>query len=87
MPIEVVNALDLSPADIARWAELQRGQTRLDSPFLSPHWTLAVAKAQCDRGHEVKVAIRRGPEGEAIAFLPARIRQDVAMPVGSPMCD
>ena len=87
MPIQVVKALDLTPADIARWAELQRGQTRLDSPFLSPEWTLAIAKAQGDKGQEVKVAIERGPEGEALGFLPARVRQDVAMPVGSPMCD
>ena len=92
MPIEVVNALDLAPADIARWVELQRGQPRLDSPFLSPHWTLAVAKAQNtkeagEKGQDVKVAIQRGPEGEALAFLPTRIRQDVAMPVGAPMCD
>lgn len=87
MPLEVVKAVDLSPADVARWEELQRGQTRLDSPFLSPHWALAVAKAQGEKGAEVKVAIERGPEGEALAFLPARIRQGVAMPVGAPMCD
>jgi CelD/BcsL family acetyltransferase involved in cellulose biosynthesis len=87
LPIEVVKALDLASADIARWAELQRGQTRLDSPFLSPQWALLVAKAQGEKGQDVKVAIQRGPEGEALAFLPARVRQDVAMPVGAPMCD
>jgi CelD/BcsL family acetyltransferase involved in cellulose biosynthesis len=92
LPIEVVNALDLSPADIARWAELQRGQTRLDSPFLSPQWTLAVARAQSqgdkrDKGQTIKVAIERGATGQAMAFLPTRVRQDVAMPVGAPMCD
>lgn len=87
MPIEVVNALDLSPADIARWGELQRGQTRLDSPFLSPQWTLAVARAQGEKGQTIKVAIERGATGEALAFLPTRVRQDVAMPVGAPMCD
>lgn len=87
MPIEVVNALDLSPADVARWGELQRGQTRLDSPFLSPQWTLAVARAQGDKGQTIKVAIERGATGEAVAFLPTRVRQDVAMPVGAPMCD
>jgi len=87
LPIEVVNALDLSPADIARWSELQRGQTRLDSPFLSPHWTQAVARAQCEKGQAIKVAIERGATGEAVAFLPTRVRHDVAMPVGAPMCD
>lgn len=87
MPIEVVKALDLSPADIARWAELQRGQTRLDSPFLSPHWTLAVARAKGEKGGEVKVAMARDAAGQVQAFMPARVRHDVAMPVGSPMCD
>lgn len=87
MPIEIVKALDLSDADRERWAQLQHGQTRLDSPFLSPQWTLAVARAQGAKGDQVKVAIQRGPGGEALAFLPARVRQDVAMPVGAPMCD
>lgn len=87
LPIEVVKALDLSSSDVARWAELQRGQTRLDSPFLSPHWALAVAKAQAEKGDEVKIAIQRDASGQAVGFLPARVRQDVAMPVGAPMCD
>jgi len=87
VPIQVVKALDLSPADIARWMELQRSQARLDSPFLSPHWALSVARAQSDKGEDVKVAIVRGAEGEALAFLPARIRHGVAMPAGAPMCD
>lgn len=87
MSIEVVKALDLAPADIARWVELQRGQTRLDSPFLSPHWARTVATAQADKAQDVKVAIFRDGGGQAEAFMPARIRHDVAMPVGSPMCD
>lgn len=87
MSIEVIKALDLSPADIARWVELQRGQARLDSPFLSPHWAIAVAKAQAEKSQYVKVAIVRGPEREALAFLPARAKHGVAMPVGAPMCD
>jgi CelD/BcsL family acetyltransferase involved in cellulose biosynthesis len=87
LSIEVLKALDLSPADIARWVELQRGQVRLDSPFLSPHWAIEVARARTEKGSEVKVAIVRGPEGEAVAVLPARIRQGIAMPVGAPMCD
>ena len=62
VPIQVVKALDLSPADIARWMELQRSQARLDSPFLSPHWALAVARAQGDKGEAVKVAIVRGAD-------------------------
>lgn len=87
MKIEVVPALNLQPADIDRWSLLQAGQTRLDSPFLSPHWARAVAKAQGEGGKDVKVAILRGPDGQAIGFLPARVRSGVAMPVGAPMCD
>lgn len=87
MPIEIVKALDLSDADVARWTQLRRGQTRLDSPFLSPQWTLSVARAQADKSDQIRVAIERGAGGEAMAFLPVRVRQDVAMPVGAPMCD
>lgn len=87
LPIEVLRALDLSPVDIARWEALQHGQDRLDSPFLSPHWALAVARAQGDKGGEVRVAVQRRADGLGLAYLPLRLRRGVAMPAGSPMCD
>lgn len=87
MKIEVVPAMDLQPADIDRWSLLQAGQARLDSPFLSPGWTQAVARAQGAAGKDVKVAILRGDDGQASGFLPARTRSGIGMPVGAPMCD
>ncbi len=90
MKIEVVAALDLHPSDIDRWSSLQAGQPRLDSPFLSPRWTQAVARAReatGKRASDIKVAILRADDGQAIGFLPARVRADVGMPVGAPMCD
>lgn len=90
MKIDVVSALDLSPADIARWSSLQVGPLRLDSPFLSPRWTQAVARALDATGKkasDVKVAILRDDTGQAVGFLPSRVRSDVGMPVGAPMCD
>jgi CelD/BcsL family acetyltransferase involved in cellulose biosynthesis len=50
-------------------------------------WAQSVAQAQGEKGDDLKVAILRGAEGEALAFLPARIRHGVAMPAGAPMCD
>jgi len=90
LKIEVVAALDLHPSDIDRWSSLQAGQPRLDSPFLSPRWTQAVARAReatGKRASDIKVAILRADDGQAIGFLPARVRADVGMPVGAPMCD
>ena len=87
MKIDVVSALALQPADIDRWSLLQAGPARLDSPFLSPRWTQAVARAQGAAGKDVKVAILRDDTGLAIGFLPTRVRSHVGMPVGAPMCD
>ena len=90
LKIDVVSAMDLAPADIDRWSMLQSGQARLDSPFLSPRWTQAVARARIATGKaacDIKVAILRGADGQAVGFLPVRLRSDVAMPVGAPMCD
>jgi len=87
LKIDVVNALDLSCADSDRWTALQALQPRLDSPFLSPRWAQAVARAQGVAGHEVKVAIARGPDGRGEAFLAVRVRGGVAMPAGAPMSD
>lgn len=85
--IDVVEALQLTPEDSARWTALQTLQPRLDSPFLSPEWAKAVAVAQREKGDRVKVAVIRDEDGQALAFLPARIKAGVAMPAGAPMCD
>ncbi|PXA81287.1 cellulose biosynthesis protein CelD [Caulobacter sp. D4A] len=87
MKIDVIQALQLSPEDSARWTSLQALQPRLDSPFLSPQWAKAVATAQADQGDRVKVAVIRDDDGQALAYLPVRVKAGVAMPAGAPMCD
>ena len=58
MQIEILNPADLTPAQMARWSALQAARPELASPFLSPHWALAVALAQ-GRRSRVKVAVLR----------------------------
>ncbi len=88
MKIEVVRPWELTADAVARWTALQSADRVLESPFLSPHWPRAVAKAQGaptdNRG--VRVAVIGGlddPKG----FLAARVSAFSAMPAGAPMCD
>ena len=86
LKIDVVPALELSPETSARWSAAQSAAPRFDSPFLSPQWVQAVARAQGpDSG--VQVAIQHDTAGAPAAFLPVRRRGGTAMPVGAPMCD
>ena len=86
MKIDVVPALELPPEVSARWSAAQAAEPRFDSPFLSPQWVSAVARAQGpDSG--VQVAIQHDTAGQPAAFLPVRKRGDIAMPVGAPMSD
>lgn len=88
MRIDVVRPADLSDAAVARWSALQAADSRLDSPFLSPHWSRFVARAQrsdsADRG--VRVAVLGGLDNPR-GFLAARVGAFTAMPAGAPMCD
>jgi CelD/BcsL family acetyltransferase involved in cellulose biosynthesis len=86
LPIDVVRPSALSAADIDAWRALQAADPTLDSPFLSPDWTLAVERAQAGRRGTIQVAVLRDGD-KAVGFLPARIVGQVAMPVGAPMCD
>lgn len=85
MSIDLVPALDLGADDIAAWSRLQ-GDGVLSSPFLSPHWLQAAARAGGPDAARAKVAVLR-EGGEARAFLPARTGRITAMPVGAPLCD
>lgn len=86
MKIDVVPALELPPEVSARWSAAQAAAPRFDSPFLSPQWVSAVARAQGpDSG--VQVAIQYDAAGVPAAFLPVRKRGRTAMPVGAPMSD
>lgn len=88
MKIDVVRPWEMTAFAVERWAALQAADCALETPFLSPHWARAVARAQGpangDRG--VRVAVIGGmadPRG----FLAARVGPFAAMPAGAPMCD
>lgn len=88
MQIDVVRPWELTAHAVERWAALQAADPALDSPFLSPHWARAVARAQGpaadDRG--IRVAVLGGMT-EPKGFLAARVGPFTAMPAGAPMCD
>lgn len=88
MKIEVVRPWELTADAIARWTALQSADQRLGSPFLSPHWARAVAKAQgAPTDHRgVRVAVLGGMD-DPKGFLAARVSAFSAMPAGAPMCD
>ncbi len=85
MPIDLVPALKLTANDVEAWIRLQ-GDGPLASPFLSPMWAQAAARAGGPDAEQAKVAIVR-EDGAPTAFLAARVGRFTAMPVGAPMCD
>jgi len=86
--IDVVRPWELTAAAVERWTALQAADRALESPFLSPHWARAVARAQGpatgDRG--VRVAVLGGMD-DPRGFLAAKVGGTTAMPAGAPMCD
>jgi CelD/BcsL family acetyltransferase involved in cellulose biosynthesis len=86
LKIDVFPALEL-PAEVrAAWSAAQAGEARFDSPFLSPMWAQAVARAQ-GPASGVKIAVQYDKAGQPAAFLAVRKRGSTAMPVGAPMSD
>lgn len=89
MRIDVVRPWELTAFAVERWAALQAADPSLDSPFLSPHWPRAVARAQGPTGgarRGVRVAVLGGME-DPRGFLAAKVGPFAAMPAGAPMCD
>lgn len=89
MKIDVVRPGDLTALAVERWAALQAADPALDSPFLSPHWPRAVARAQGqETGHDrgLRIAVLGGLE-DPKGFIAARAGALAAMPAGAPMCD
>ncbi|MFC3080452.1 GNAT family N-acetyltransferase [Phenylobacterium terrae] len=82
--IEVLRPAELTPQRMARWSALQQGAPELDTPYLSPGWARAVEKVQGPRSPRVAV-VRQ--DGRDVAFLPAAVVGQTAMPLGAPMCD
>lgn len=86
MQIDVVKPWELTAFAVERWAALQAADPAADSPFLSPHWARAVARAQGATDRGLRVAVLGGlkdPKG----FIAARVGPFTAMPAGAPMCD
>ncbi len=88
MQIDVVRPWELTAFAVERWAALQAADPATDSPFLSPHWPRAVARAQDSETHGrgLRVAVLGGlkdPKG----FIAAKVGAFTAMPAGAPMND
>lgn len=84
MRVDAIRAQELDAGDIAAWRGLLRDRPDLSSPYLTPDWTLAVARRRPD----VQVAVFRDASGLAVGFLPVqRTGAAAAMPVGGPVCD
>jgi CelD/BcsL family acetyltransferase involved in cellulose biosynthesis len=86
LEIDVVRPLDLTASALEAWTALQASDPALDSPFFSPHWARAVARAQDNAHHAIQV-VRLSDHGRPVGFLPVRAGGSTAMPAGAPMCD
>ena len=86
MRIDVLRPLELSDGDLAAWTRLQDARLEYGSPFLSPQWPRALARAEGPDATRGRVAVLRR-DGEAVGFMPARVGRFTAMPLGSPMSD
>lgn len=83
--IDVIRPRDLSDGQIAGWSQKQARDPALQNPFFSPHWPVAVERAQM-RGNSdpgVRIAVLGDNEG----FFSARTGLFTAMPAGAPMAD
>ena len=86
MKIEVISPLELGSADLRTWARMQEADPALASPFLSPGWSMALAKIQGpDRGRG-RIAVF-SDASEAKGFFAARVSRFTALPCGGPMAD
>jgi len=85
MEFTVVAPEVMTAADVSAWLALQAASGRT-SPFLSPFWVQACAAAGGPDQACARVVILR-QDGEAVGFLPVRVRGATAGPVGAPMCD
>lgn len=78
MKVRPVKPSELSAHELQRWRDMQRQTAWLDTPFLAPEFTLAVARHRSD----VEVAVLER-DGEPVGFLPfQRQAGDVGQPVG-----
>ncbi|MDH2429064.1 GNAT family N-acetyltransferase [Sphaerisporangium sp. TRM90804] len=83
MRISVVHPRELGASETDRWRELQNGDPALDSPFLSPEFTVETGRVR----EQVRVAVLSdGPD--IVGFLPfERHRFGIGMPVAAGLTD
>lgn len=83
MKFTCIRANDLTPAHLAAWERIQRGNPLLDSPFLRPEFTTTVAAVRRD----IEVALLE-ENAQVVGFFPfQRTKWGVGKPVGWNMCD
>jgi CelD/BcsL family acetyltransferase involved in cellulose biosynthesis len=87
MRIDVVAPPDLTPEDLAAWAEMQAADPSLANPFLSAHWPRACAEVDGPDRRSGRIAVVRDEAGQAQSFLSARLSKGAALPMGAPMSD
>jgi CelD/BcsL family acetyltransferase involved in cellulose biosynthesis len=81
--ISVVSPAELGAAEIDRWRQLQATDFRLQSPFLSPEFTIAVGRAR----PAARVAILQDGSS-VVGFFPYELRQRVVgRPIGFGLSD
>ncbi len=78
MKVRLAKPNELTMVELDRWREIQRQTAWLDTPFLAPEFTLAVARHRSD----IEVAVLER-DGVSVGFLPfQRQAGDVGQPVG-----
>jgi CelD/BcsL family acetyltransferase involved in cellulose biosynthesis len=83
LKVSVVRPGELGPAELQRWRLMQVSDPHLQNPFLSPEFTLAVARVRDD----ARVAVLER-EGSIVGFLPYQLgRFGAGRPIGASLCD
>lgn len=83
MRVRVVRPGEMSDGEVMRWAEIQRGIDALDSPFLSPHFCIAIGEQRAT----ARVAILE-QDGRPVGFFPyEHHRVGIGKPIGSSLSD
>ena len=83
MNIRCIPAEQLTPEHVAAWAEFQRADAALQSPYFRPEFTQAVAAVRSD----VEIGLLE-EGGQPVGFFPfQRCRRNVARPVGGRLSD
>jgi CelD/BcsL family acetyltransferase involved in cellulose biosynthesis len=81
--VSVVRPAELGTAELAQWRRLQWGNPRLQNPFLSPEFTLAVGRVRAN----ARVAVLEQGQ-EVVGFFPYEVHgRRIGKPIGSGLSD